>query len=230
MSSAATRMMPFGLALLIVATESARADERIMLSSCPAAVQKTIRREARDSQIGIVARSAEDGESTYVTVVWLDRRKYKIEVAQDGRLIDKTLLVDEQEVAFSAAPEPVKKTFKDEAKGAQIPSLHKEAGLGSVVYGAVVSLGGKSYEMKVAEDGTLTAKTLRNDEQRIELAHCPMPVRKTLNLEARNGRIGEIVRMSGPGGRSYVISVDVGDGGYSIEIAENGTLVSKSSN
>jgi hypothetical protein len=216
-----------GLALAIVATASARADEKVAFSRCPAAVKKTLRRESREARIDTVTKVTEDGETTYLAGVTLDGNKYEIEVAEDGSLIEKSLDVDERDIAFSAAPAAVRKTFDEEARGAQIESLSKEADHGTTLYGAVVAVDGKKYAIKVAEDGSLTEKTFRFDEQEVELANCPIGVRKTLNDESRGGKIVEIVRSTGLGKRVYAASVDFDDETYILEVGEDGTLLAK---
>ena len=72
---------------------------------------------------------------------------------------------NEQKVAFDKAPAAVQKTLTDEAKGNKIETVDKETEDGKTVYEADVKIGGKNYEIKVAEDGTLISKKLDQEDE-----------------------------------------------------------------
>ena len=62
--------------------EVARAD-------VPAAVMATIEREAMGGKIGEIERETEDGKVVYVAEVTINGEEWEIEVAEDGKLIEK---------------------------------------------------------------------------------------------------------------------------------------------
>jgi uncharacterized membrane protein YkoI len=71
----------------------------------------------------------------------------------------------ETKVKFDQVPAAAQKTLTEEAKGAKIETVDKEEDEGKVIYEADVTLNGKNYEIKVAEDGTLLVKKLDEGEK-----------------------------------------------------------------
>jgi uncharacterized membrane protein YkoI len=61
------------------------------LADCPAAVQKTFKREANGADIDVVDKETKDGKAVYEVDVKIDGKNYEIRVADDGILISKTL-------------------------------------------------------------------------------------------------------------------------------------------
>jgi ABC-type glycerol-3-phosphate transport system substrate-binding protein len=71
---------------------------------------------------------------------------------------------DEITVTIDQVPDPVKATLQREAEGANIANVDKETEDEKNIYEADAMIGGKNYEIKVADDGTLVSKKL-DDEQ-----------------------------------------------------------------
>ena len=67
----------------------------IDLSDCPAAVQKTLKREANGGEIKAVDKETKDGKAIYEIDVKIDGKNYEIRIGEDGILISKAL--DEEE-------------------------------------------------------------------------------------------------------------------------------------
>ncbi len=99
---------------------------------------------------------------------------------------------------------------------------------GVTVYETAVSHKGKSYEIVVAEDGTLVEKVLVIEDEEIELAKCPVPVQTALREHAKGGMIGDVTRSTGISRPTFEAEVKIKDKVYLIEVAENGLLISKS--
>ncbi len=70
----------------------------IEFADCPAAVQKTFKREANGAEVASVMRETADGETSYSVKLKIDDQDYEIAVDGDGTLISKTLEVDDEEV------------------------------------------------------------------------------------------------------------------------------------
>ena len=71
----------------------------------------------------------------------------------------------EVKVSFSDLPEPVQKTFTDQAGGQKIDKVDKETGKdGATVYEADAKIDGKNYEIVVGPDGKLISKKIDNEE------------------------------------------------------------------
>jgi hypothetical protein len=204
-------------------------DEEVKFADCPAAVRKTLREESKGAVIETVTKETEDGETTYRADVMIGGKTYGIVVAEDGTLREISLQPDDDEPNFADCPAAVQKTFRDEAKGAQIGTVEAETQHGVTVYSTDVVIGGKTYEIKVAADGTLTEKTLQLTEDDIKLADCPAAVQKALRAEARGGDVGEITRVSGLAAkRVFLTEVKIDGKTYEVEVDEDGTLLSKS--
>jgi len=64
-------------------------------------------------------------------------------------------------------------------------------------------------------------------EKKISMSDCPKAVQKTLKQEARGGEIEEIEKETEGDRVVYEAEVELGENEYEIEIAEDGTLLSK---
>jgi uncharacterized membrane protein YkoI len=171
----AVTLLAFSLQSRIASAEEAE----LKLSDCPAAVQKTLQREAYGAKIDEVEKEIEDGKTTYEAEVTIDGKEYEISVADDGTLLEKVLedaddddeKEDEQketkdvEIKFSDCPAAVQKTLKREANGANLETIDKETEDGKAVYEVAVKIDGKNYEIAVAQDGTLISKVLDEEDE-----------------------------------------------------------------
>src|SRR5262245_19779525 len=73
---------------------------------------------------------------------------------------------DEVKIRFSEAPAAVQATLSKESGGAKIDTVDKESEDGKTTYEADVTVDGKNWELKVAEDGTLISKKLDQEEEK----------------------------------------------------------------
>ena len=138
------------------------------------------------------------------------------------------LAVDDEELPFDRCPAAVQATFRSEAFGEKVDAVGRDMKYGVTIYQTVVDHKGKSYEIVVAEDGTLVEKVLVIDDEEIELSDCPAAVRAALHEHAKGGEIGDITRSTGIGRHTFEAEVKIKDKIYSIEVAESGLLISKS--
>jgi len=122
----------------------------------------------------------------------------------------------------------VQATFRSEAFGAKIEAVGKDLKYGVTIYETVVDHKGKSYEIVVAEDGTLVEKVLVIEDEEVELAMCPSAVQVALKKHANGGTIDEVTRYTGIGKPTFEAEVEIKGKVYLIEVAENGLLISKS--
>jgi hypothetical protein len=210
-------------------TAEALDEDELRLADCPPAVRKTLQAETKGAPIAAVFKEkAEDGQTTYWADVTLGGRAYSIGVLENGTLSELNLAVDDEEVAFDRCPAAVQETFRAEAFGARIETVSKDIRYGVTIYEAVVEHRGKSYEVIVAQDGTLVEKVLVIDDEEIDLAMCPAAVRATFHEQSRGGTLGEITRTSGINGHTYEADIEIRGRVYLVEVAESGLLISKS--
>jgi hypothetical protein len=214
---------------LTLATASADDDQELSIKDCPAAVRKTFHAEANGAAIGTVTREKDDdGETIYWADVDLRGTTYAIGVLEDGTLTEMNVAVDDDDLALDRCPAAVQACFRTEAFGTKVESVGKDIKYGVTIYQTVVAHKGKTYQIVVAEDGTLVEKVLVIDDEEIELAKCPAAVQTALREHAGGGRIGEVTRYTGISGQTYETEVEIKGKVYSIEVDESGRLISKS--
>ena len=160
--------------------------------------------EAKGAKIETVTKEKdEDDETVYWADVAVGGRTYAIGVLEDGTLTEMNLAVDDEELPFDRCPAAVQATFRSEAFGEKVETVGKDMKYGVTIYETVVEHKGKSYEIVVAEDGTLVEKVLVIDDEEVELAKCPAAVQVALREHAKGGKIGDITRSTGIG-RAHV--------------------------
>jgi hypothetical protein len=227
-------MQPYWVMIAVLSgfffgVKSPRADDELKFSDCPAVVRKTFQAEARGTKIETVTVD-KDGDAG--TVYWADvtvgGKTYAIGVLDDGTLTEMNLAVDEAELPFDRCPPAVQATLKSEVFGEKVSAVGRDLKYGVTIYQTVVDHKGKSYEIVVAEDGTLVEKVLVIDDEEIKLTDCPAAVRSSLHEHANGGEIGEITRSTGIGHHTFEAEVKMKTKVYLIEVAESGQLISKS--
>jgi hypothetical protein len=72
---------------------------------------------------------------------------------------------NEVQMKFSEVPAAVQKTLTEQAMGVKIDTVDKEMDKGKTVYEADATIGGKEYEIRVAEDGKLISKKEEKPEK-----------------------------------------------------------------
>jgi hypothetical protein len=214
---------------LLVMTAPQRDEQEIKFSDCPAAVRKALLAESKQAKIETVTKETGDDEQTvYWAEVKVDNRLYAIGVLEDGSLSEMNLAVDEEDLALEACPVAVQTALRAESFGEKVNTVGKDMKYGVTIFETVVEHKGKSYEIVVAEDGTLVEKVLVINDEEIKLAECPEAVKKGLREHARDGTIGNVTRSTGIGSHTFEAEVKIKDSIYLIEVAENGSLISKS--
>ena len=147
---------------------------------------------------------------------------------EDGTLSEMNLAVDDEELPFDRCPAAVQATFRSEAFGEKVDAIGRDMKYGVTIYQTVVDHKGKSYEIVVAEDGTLVEKVLVIDDEEVKLSDCPAAVRTALHEHAKGGEIGDVTRSTGIGQHTFEAEVKMKTKVYLIEVAESGLLISKS--
>ena len=192
-------------------------------------MRKTLQAEAKNAKIETVTREKnEDNETVYWARVAIGGKTYDVAAFEDGTLTEINLAVDDEDVPLDQCPAIVQATFRSEAFGEKVDAVARDMKYGQTVYQTVVDHKGKTYEIVVAEDGTLVEKVLVIEDEEIKLSDCPAAVRTALHEHARGGEIGEITRFTGIGQHTFEAEVKMKDRVYLIEVTENGLLISKS--
>jgi len=91
---AAAAMLLLGLVTFpVFAEDDADADDdddnevTVKLADLPAAVRKTLEKEAAGGKIGEIEKETENGKTTYEADVTINGEEREIEIAEDGKLI-----------------------------------------------------------------------------------------------------------------------------------------------
>lgn len=217
------------LASSLFAMAVAGDEDEIKLSDCPAAVRKTLQAEAKDKNIKVVTKERnENNELVYRAEVAIGGKVYHVGTLEDGTLTEMNLAFDDQDIALDRCPEAVRATFLSEAFGEKVDTIARDMKFGREIYQTVIKHKGKSYEIVVADDGTLVEKVLVIDDEEVKLSECPAAVRAALHEHARGGEIADVTRFTGIGQPTFEAEVKMKDKVYLIEVTESGLLISKS--
>jgi hypothetical protein len=223
-------MQPFLVSIALVFGFARADDEQVLkFADCPPAVRKALQTESKGAKIETVTKEkAEDDEAIYWAEAAVGGKTYAIGVLEDGTLAEMNLAVGDDEIPLEKCPGAVQATFFGEAFGQKITAVARDVKFGVPIYETVVDFKGKSYQIVVAEDGTLVEKVLVIDDEEVELAACPAAVKATLTEHAKGGTIRDITRSTGIGHPTYEAEVELKGKVYLIEVAESGLLISKS--
>ncbi len=140
-------------------------EEEVKFSACPAAVQATFKREARDAKFDAVARDLKYGVPVFEAIVSLGGKEYSIVVAENGTLVEKMLIVAEDEIELTHCPNAVQHAFKEQAQGGKIGPITRATGIGGHVFEAEIEIKGRSYFVELTEGGGLITKSLQDQDE-----------------------------------------------------------------
>jgi hypothetical protein len=221
-------MSPFLVVSLMLSGLVGADEQEMKFNDCPAPVRKTLLAESKGVKIETVTKEDVEDETIYWADVAVSGKMYAIGVLEDGTLTEMNLAVDDDEIAFDRCPADVQSTFRREAFGVKIESVGKDIKYGVTIYEVVVEHGGKSFEIVVADDGTLVEKVLVIDDEEVELAACPAPVKAAFHEYAKGGTIHQITRSTGIAHPTFEAEIEFDRNVYLIEVSESGQLISKS--
>ena len=140
-------------------------DAEITLDQCPASVQATLTGESFGEKINAVGKDMKYGVAIYETVVEHKNRSYEIVVASDGTLVEKVLVIVDEEVTLEQCPPAVRITFREHGKGGKIGDITRSSGIGRHTFEAEVQIKERVYLIEVAETGHLISKSLEAVEE-----------------------------------------------------------------
>ncbi len=142
-------------------------EQEVKLTSCPPAVQKTLKDQAKGSKllkgckILEIVKKKEDGKTIYESEVLVKGKKYDIEIAATGKLMSIST-----KVKLSDLPKSVRKTLMKVAKGGEIErGIEKEVENGKTVYEAKVEINERDYEIVISKDGKFIKKVRAEEEE-----------------------------------------------------------------
>jgi uncharacterized protein (TIGR03067 family) len=139
-------------------------DAELSIDHCPPAVRTTIRNEAFGEKAGAVGKDIKYGVTIYETTVVHRGKVYEIVVAEDGTLVEKVLVIDDEDVELARCPAAVQATLHKHARGGTIHDIIRSTGIAGQTFEAEVEIKGKVYTIDVAQDGLLISKSFEAGE------------------------------------------------------------------
>ena len=86
-------------------------------------------------------------------------------VAEDGTLVEKVLVIEDEEVELAKCPATVQAALRQHAKGGTIGDITRSTGISHPTFEAEVKIKDKVYLIEVAENGLLISKSLEAGEE-----------------------------------------------------------------
>jgi hypothetical protein len=124
------------------------------IGKLPEPVQKAMRELVGKGKITKTVKETEkDGTVLYEVSYLVGKKKFEAEVSPEG----KVLVVDE-EIQLSEAPEAVRKVIEEKTAGGKIRKIEKAVKGKEVFYEAEFTKGGEKHEVKVAPGGKVLAE------------------------------------------------------------------------
>jgi hypothetical protein len=139
-------------------------DAELPFERCPAAVQATFRHEAFGLAIKAVGKDMRYGVTIYESAVQHRGKVYEIVVAEDGTLVEKALVIEDEEIELTNCPAAVQAALREHAKGGTIGDVTRSSGIIRPTFEAEVKIQDKVYLIEVSESGVLISKSLEAGE------------------------------------------------------------------
>ena len=136
------------------------AEPELAFKNCPAAVQATLHRESNNARFDVVAKNLKYGTTIYEAEVSIEGKEYSLVVSEKGTLIEKMLIIAEDEVELSHCPTPVQHALHELSRGGKVVSITRSTGIAGHVYEADLEINKKTYLVEITEGGGLIAKSL----------------------------------------------------------------------
>ena len=145
--------------------------------------------------------------------------------------IEEGVVIVEIKMKFADCPVAIQNTIQQESVGAKLNEVSKVTKDDTSVYKADVTIEARDYTILVAEDGTLLAKMLDDDDEEttieVKFSDCPAAVQKTLKRESRGAEIETVSEVTKNEKTEYVAGAKIAGKKYEIVVREDGVLISK---
>ena len=169
-------------------------DIQMPLAETPAAVQKTIREQAKGSKLDLITKLIDGTEINYqVDYTSTNNQDHTFYVTDKGDLLGL-------EIGLEEAPAEVQKTLQTAASGGSIEKVIKNVADGEVTYQADMSVGGKARTAIVDVDGKVTY-----EQAAVELKDAPEAVQKSAQTKMGAGKLSNLTKTTEDGVVSYEV-------------------------
>ncbi len=140
-------------------------DDEVKFSDAPAAVRETLLKESGGAKFEDLEKDIKYGVVVFNAVVPIKGKEYSFVVAANGTLIEKSLVIIEDDIDLSHCPAPVQKAFKEHAHDGKIGQITRSTGVSGHVFEADIEIGDKTYFVEVTEGGSLISKSLVEEDE-----------------------------------------------------------------
>lgn len=200
------------IAGMLAVSGQAMADTTLSLSETPAAVQKAIRTQAGNGQMGEITKDT-DGQETLYDVGLTDKegKDRDFSVAADGTLASV-------EVPLEETPVAVQNTIRMELNGGYLDSIDKNLDDTDVSYDVEgADQGGKEKDFTVYADGSLSS-------MQVTLDQTPDAVQKTIAAHTTGKTVQSIDENFDDDGTNFDVTIS---NTKSFNVLADGTLASE---
>ncbi len=139
------------LAALGISSLGFSAEKKVEFKDLPPAVQKAVQEQTKGAHIKGISRETEDGVPQYEIETTVNGKSRDINVDTKGNL-----LVVEEQTSMDAIPAAARAAIEKKAAGAKVTRVETVNEKGVTSYEAAYMKGGKSHEVAVKPDGSLT--------------------------------------------------------------------------
>jgi uncharacterized membrane protein YkoI len=175
-------------------------EEKVAIEQVPQAVKNIIMAFSANGKILEIEKEKEDGRIVFEAEILIGGKKIEIEMDAEGNVLEVEVKRAKgrkkskswkhkkmKDLSLKKAPEAVRKTIMEFAKGGKIKEIEKEKENGIIVYEAEIIKDGKEIEIKVDMDGNILEV-----EKEISIDEAPEKVANTIKDYADGGKIKEI--------------------------------------
>lgn len=142
-------------------------DESISLDKAPPAVQAAVKKALGGNALDKLSKEDEDGQARYVAEFKADGVEHEVEISESGEVVE-----EEQDIDVAKLPDAVKRAVMKKHPGAKIAEAALKMAGGKTSYEVEITAGGKSHEVNVSEDGTISPDKADDDkDEEHEHAH-----------------------------------------------------------
>lgn len=146
-------MILLSASLSVSACAAENAEKSVALDKIPAAAAKSLKERAGGAKITNLSEEKDEGKVVYEARFTARGHIHEITVDGSGKLMS-----DEQVIAVTESPDPVRAAIAKEAAGGKVDKLEHITEGGKVFYEALISTKGKREEVKFGRDGKVLAR------------------------------------------------------------------------
>jgi len=210
------------LLLLVCALPSgiARGQEKgsLKLGDLPPGAQVSVKEQSAGGTLRSLWVGNDKGERVYGAVILYGGKRKEVVVNADGKIVDV-----QQEVTVESLPAAMRKSLKEQPRGARILNVSKETENGVVKYELETDVEGRSRNLSFDSAGKVT-----EIEEQVALDTLPAAARSKIEQQTGKGKVLSIEMVTTTGKPVfYEATIEVAGKRQEIRVAADGNLLPK---